>query len=108
MRGLSAAPIRPACRPIACGDTADRCLAMCKHIREGGYKLGDKGDDAMTIPKFPDFLGVVLQSLKDGKEHAIQKGNNSIKDYVIKEFSLTDSDLKELFTTIAYLGLLHT
>ena len=50
----------------------------------------------MTIPKFPDFLGVVLQSLKDGKEHAIQKGNNSIKDYVIKEFSLTDSDLKEL------------
>ena len=48
----------------------------------------------MTIPKFPDFLGVVLQSLKDGKEHAIQKGNNSIRDYVIKEFSLTDSDLK--------------
>ena len=95
MRGLSAAPIRPACRPMLRIQPTGR-LAMCKHIRDGGYKLGDKGDDAMTIPKFPDFLGVVLQSLKDGKEHAIQKGNNSIKDYVIKEFSLTDSDLKEL------------
>ena len=93
MRGLSAAPIRPACRPMLRIQPTGR-LAMCKHIRDGGYKLGDKGDDAMTIPKFPDFLGVVLQSLKDGKEHAIQKGNNSIKDYVIKEFSLTDSDLK--------------
>lgn len=50
----------------------------------------------MTIPKFPDFLGVVLQSLQDGKEHAIQKGNNSIKDYIVKAFALTESDLKEL------------
>ena len=50
----------------------------------------------MTIPKFPDFLGVVLQSLQDGKEHAIQKGNNSIKDYIVKAFTLTESDLKEL------------
>ena len=33
MRGLSAAPIRPARRPIACGDTADSRLAMCWHIR---------------------------------------------------------------------------
>ena len=95
MRGLSAAPIRPARRPMLRirPPTASLCANA---IRDGGYKLGDKGDDAMTIPKFPDFLGVVLQSLKDGKEHAIQKGNNSIKDYVIKAFSLTDSDIKEL------------
>lgn len=47
MRGLSAAPIRPACRPIACGDTADRCLAMCKHIREGGVTMDIKTESNM-------------------------------------------------------------
>ena len=50
----------------------------------------------MTIPKFPEFLGVVLDALQDGKEHSIQKGDNSIKDYVVKAFSLTNSDLQEL------------
>ena len=89
---------RYALRVGLCCAYGRRAASLCAKgtYTRGGYKLGDKGDDAMTIPKFPDFLGVVLQSLKDGKEHAIQKGNNSIKDYVIKAFSLTASDLKEL------------
>jgi restriction system protein len=50
----------------------------------------------MSIPKFPDFLGVVLQSLADKEAHSIQTGNKPIKDYVIQAFSLTESDLKEM------------
>ena len=36
MRGLSAAPIRPAWRPMRKAHTASARLAMCKHIREDG------------------------------------------------------------------------
>lgn len=35
----------------------------------------------MNIPKFPDFPGVVRQSLADKDVHSIQRGNNPIKDY---------------------------
>ena len=50
----------------------------------------------MSIPKFPDFLGVVLQSLADKEAHSVQKGEKSIKDFVIQAFSLTEADLKEM------------
>ena len=50
----------------------------------------------MAIPKFPDFLKVVLLSLQDGREHPIQRGENSIKDYVIARFNLNEDDLKEM------------
>ena len=68
MRGLSAAPIRPAWRPIACGDTADSRLAMCWHIREARPAIHQSViENRMQLELFKDYKTVQISpKVSDG------------------------------------------
>ena len=49
----------------------------------------------MAIPKFEEFLIVILEILSDGKEHNIKE----IKERSVENFNLTDEEIKELLSS---------